>query len=1169
MAAFPVLKFIVKPNQKYEPSEKMIVFQIHNKSCKTMKKKRLYLYLGNLCTKKFWLAMRLTLFLTLVTSLTVLAGSFAQNAKLTLKFEDRRIKEILNEIENQTQFSFMYDNNQIDVERRVNLDINSESIDEVLRSLFAGTTVTYKMVERHIMLISGAEKPSAMVQNGSVNGKVTNTQGEPIPGVSVLIKGTTNGTITDSDGSYILKGVNANDILVFSFVGMKTQEILVEGQTTFEIVMKEETVGLEEVIAVGYGTMKKRDVSGSISSVSSESIMNTPVKDLMSALQGRASGVHVVSNSGAPGDGISVTVRGQSSLNSGNDPLYVIDGVPVETTSLSQLNGWESHGLNPLADINPRDISSIEVLKDGASTSIYGSRAANGVIIITTKRGKEGKAQVSVNVSTGISKITRTLSVLNAAQWREIIIDTYRNLDAYNNAATPTEPHWTAIDSLNPMNSGDVDWQKIMYRTAQQTQADFSVIGGTKAAKYSFSTSFLDQDGIILASNYKRITSRLNTDFEVSKKMNIGYSLSFSHGANNRINAGGTGNNSLVQSILVRPPVYSLTYPDGSPIYYFNGKRNPVGLAKEATHLNTTNRLIGNQYVEYEILDGLKFRANVSLDFISMKEDEFYPTTIDYRAGYNSGAVRATSNLTWANENYLTYIKSVNKAHNFSALAGFSQQEWKLETTGLNGLYFISDNIRTLNGAGTISNQAVNTTVEHGLVSFFGRLSYDYKSKYLLQANMRADGSSRFGKDKRFGYFPSASVAWRFSDELAVKNSRLLNDAKLRFSVGQTGNEAIGNYTSQGEFAVGTNYLTASGAASGASPTVMPNAGLTWETTTQYDLGLDLTLLNNRLSFSGDAYVKKTTDLLFAVPIPETTGFGYITQNIGDIENKGLEFSLTTYNLTGKFTWNSTFNIGFNQNKIVSLPEGVLTNGYIQNGTYHILKEGESIGTFYGWKFLGVYSRDEDNVKQVKNGSANGKVFRGGDPIWDDVNGDFIIDANDRQIIGNAQPKFTGGFNNDFSFKNFSLNVFFQFSYGNDIYSNLNMMRNWVFAYNNVSTDALNRWRKQGDVTDYPRPIRNDPLGNEYNRVSDRWVEDGSYLRLKNVSLSYDVPVRIVRKLNLSGIRAYVTAENLLTWTHYTAYDPEVSSYSGLQIGVDDGSYPQSRTFIFGLNLEF
>lgn len=999
-----------------------------------------------------------------------------------------------------------------------------------------------------------------------VSGTVADQAGQPIPGATIVERGTTNGVVTDADGKFTISVQGKGAKLEFSFLGYTPYEYTVIGpQRNLMITLTEEVSKLDELVVIGYGSMKKRDISGSIATISNESLENTAVKNVMSALQGRASGVQVVSNSGAPGDGISVTVRGQSTLNSGNEPLYVVDGVPVESNSLSQLNGYESHGLNPLADINPQDIESIEILKDGSSTAIYGSRGANGVVLITTKRGREGKPQINVNLYTGVSNITRKLSVLNATQWRDIIIDSYKNLDAYNNAVNPSEPHWTAIDSLNPMNSGDVDWQDVMYRTAYQKQASISVIGGNQAARYSLSSSFLDQDGIILNSNYKRITSRLNTDFKITNKVNVGYSVSYMHGKNNRINAGGTGNHSLVQSILVRPPVYSLTYPDGSPIYYFNGKRNPVGLAIEATHLNTTNRIIGNQYIEWEIIKDLRFKTNISLDFITMKEDEFYPTTVDYRKGWNSGAVRATHNLTWANENYLTYTKTFNENHNFSLLGGFSQQEWKTETTGLNGQFFASDNIRTLNGAGTISGQNVNTTVEHSLMSVFGRVGYDYLGKYLVQATMRADGSSRFGKEKRWGSFPSASIAWRFSDETFFNSLNALEDGKLRFSVGQTGNESIGNYVSQGEFSLNANYLDYSGAA----PTAMPNYNLSWETTTQYNTGIDLSLFNGRIYLTADAYQKNTTDLLFNVPIPETTGFSSISQNIGEIQNKGLEFALTTHNLMGGFKWMTNFNIGMNRNKIVSLPENILTNGYLQNGTYHILKVGESIGTFYGWKFLGVYSRDEDNINQVRYGSANGKVFRGGDPIWDDLNGDHIIDDQDKQIIGNAQPKFTGGLNNDFSYKNFSLNIFLQFSYGNDIYSNLNMMRNWVFAYNNVSTDALNRWRKQGDITDYPRPIRNDPLRNEYLRVSDRWIEDGSYMRLKNVSLAYDLPRRLANRIFLEGLQLYVTGENLITWTHYTAYDPDISSNSGLQIGVDDGSYPQSRTFIFGLNIKF
>jgi len=451
------------------------------------------------------------------------------------------------------------------------------------------------------------------------------------------------------------------------------------------------------------------------------------------------------------------------------------------------------------------------------------------------------------------------------------------------------------------------------------------------------------------------------------------------------------------------------------------------------------------------------------------------------------------------------------------------------------------------------------------MLSYFGRLTWNYKGKYLAEANIRADGSSRFGSENRFGYFPSASAAWRFSDESFADGLGFLTDGKIRLSIGQTGNESIPNYISGGEFAIGTNYLTNSGAA----PTVMPNQALKWEVTTQYNLGIDLAMFNNRVTLIGDFYIKNTSDLLFAVPIPETTGFTSLTRNIGDISNKGMEFSVITHNFDGEFQWTTNFNLGLNRNTVVSLPQDVLTNGFIQNGTYHILREGEPIGVFYGWKFLGVYARDEDNVNDVRFGSTSGKPFKGGDPIWDDLNNDNVINDDDKQIIGNAQPLFAGGLNNDFSYRNFSLNVFLQFCYGNDIYSHLNNMRNWVFAYNNVSTDALNRWREQGDVTNYPAPTRNDPLRNEYLRVSDRWVEDGSYMRLKNVTLSYTIPSEITSRAGISRLRAYVTGQNLLTFTHYTAYDPEVNSYDGLQIGVDEGAYPMSRTVIFGINMEF
>jgi len=1011
------------------------------------------------------------------------------------------------------------------------------------------------------LVISLLTPPDALAQQRPINGKVTDSEsGMPLLGVNVSVKGTSIGTSTDAGGNYALQSVSAGDVLIFTSVGYESREITVASQTAINVVLRPSTNELEEMVVVGYGQQKKRNLTGSVVSVGSDEIAKTTLQDPISVLQGRAAGVQVTSNSGAPGGEMTIRVRGNSSLNSGNNPLFVVDGIPIESNSISSLNGTEFFGLNPLADINPADIASIEILKDAASTAIYGSRAANGVVMITTKRGAEGKAQVDLNVTTGISELTRKLSVLNASQYRAAILDAYKNMD------NPIQPHFSIVDSLNPANSGDVDWQNELMRTAGQYKVDLAIRGGTKNTLYAWSSSFLDQDGIILNSNYKRITSRLNVDFNVTDKLKIGQSVSYTNGINNRINAGGTGNLSVVRELLVRPPIMAMYLPDGSLNGYSLGRRNPVGIALYATHLNKSNRIIGSEYVEYELIEGLKFRSNLNFDFTAMKEDEFMPSILDYREGYNTGGVRSTNNLTWGNENFLQFDRMLPGEHHVSALAGFSFQNWKFERTGLNGMYFPSDDIRTLNAASVISNKDgngldINAASEHAMLSYFGRMSYDYRGKYLAEVNLRADGSSRFGRDRRFGYFPSASVGWRFSEEGFFNGLRFLNDAKLRFSIGKTGNEAIGDYTSQGEFLVGTNYLDYSG----ASPSVMPNAGLTWETTTQYNAGLDLALWSNRLIFNADVYVKDTRDLLYAVPIPRETGFGFITQNIGRIENRGIEFLVTSRNLVGEFQWSTNFNVSANRNKVMSLPENVLTNGYIQNGTYHILKEGLPIGIFYGWRFDGVYAYDEDNVNGVTNG-ALGPEFKGGDPIWHDRNGDHIIDQEDRQIIGNAEPKFFGGIANDFSYKNFFLNVFFQFSYGNEIYSEINHQRNSVVRYNNLSADGLRRWRQQGDITDFPRPVLDDPLQSD-SRVQSRWIEDGSYIKLKNVNFRYRFSPGLINRIGLRQLEAFVTATNLITWTRYTGFDPDVNSYAGLRVGVDEGSYPQNRSVIFGLNI--
>lgn len=1002
-----------------------------------------------------------------------------------------------------------------------------------------------------LLIIPGAAAAQQKTILGKVIDAVTKT---PLLGVTIKLDDKNGTTVTtDKQGGFVLDNGAIGQSLTFSFLGYSSQMIKIDTRTSYTIALAPISNVIEETVVVGYGRQKKRNLTGAIVSVGAAEIEKTTLQDPISILQGRAAGVQVSSNSGAPGGEMSIRVRGSSSLNSGNNPLFVVDGIPLESNSISSLNGTENSGLNPMADINPSDIASIEVLKDAASTAIYGSRAANGVVMITTKRGSAGKPEVILNANAGVSSLTRKLSVLNARQYREAVLDSYRSM------TVPEDPFYTIIDSLNPMNNGDVDWQDELMRTAKQYKLDLSVRGGNEGTKYAWSSSYLDQDGVILNSNYKRFTSRLNVDFTISDRVRIGQSISYTNAVNNRTNAAGSGNLSIIRSLLIRPPNMSMYLPDGSLNGYMIGQRNPVGMALFSTNLNKSNRIIGSQYLEIDIYKDLKFRSNVNLDYIAMKEDEFMPSILDYREGYNSGAVRSSGNLTWGNESYFTYTKNVADKHHIGAVFGMSFQKWRYDRTGLNGEYFPSDDIRTLNGASVISNQGVNVASEHAMLSYFGRVTYDYESKYLLEFNLRTDGSSRFGRDRRFGFFPSASAGWRFVEEEGIKNLGWLSDGKLRFSLGSTGNEAIGDYTSRGEFTLGTNYLDFSGAA----PTVMPNPSLTWETTHQYNLGLELGFFKNRILFSTDAYLKKTKDLLYNVPTPGTSGFEYITQNIGSIENRGLEFSLQTRNLEGAFRWSTNVNISLNRNKVTSLPKNLLTNGHIQNGNFHILKEGLPIGVFYGWNFLGVYARDEDNTNKLTNG-ANGAVFVGGDPIWKDVNNDKIIDQNDREIIGYAEPKYFGGISNDFSYKNFHLNVFFQYAVGNKIYNELNHQRNSIVRYNNLSTDALDRWREQGDQTDFPRLIRDDPKQSD-SRVQSRWVEDGSYLKLKNVNLRYSFDSALSKRIGLRKLDAFVTATNLVTWTKYTGFDPDVNSYSGLRVGLDEGSYPQSRTFTFGL----
>ena len=982
-------------------------------------------------------------------------------------------------------------------------------------------------------------------------------EGEPLIGVTVKVKDSSGGTITDLDGKYSVSVPNLDATLVFSFMGYVTEEIPIKGRGSVNVTMKENVTELGEVTIVGYGVVAKRDLTGAISSVTSKQIEQDASQSLEGLLQGKAAGVSIIANSGEPGGGITMRIRGQSSLNSGIEPLYIVDDVPIQVENTQMNHGGTA--LSPLANIDPSDIASIEVLKDAASASIYGSRAANGVVIITTKRGKSGKPVITFNASLAVSNIAKKKAVLNGRQYSELI------LDEYENAGDP-KPIWQVVDSLNPTTSADNDWQSMVYQSAIQQKYDLGISGGTKDLRYAMSASYLDQEGTVINTGYKRIGTRINVDYRANKWLKVGSSTSINDGRNKRTTQGNS--EASVVAVLTYPPVFSSHNPDGSLIGRLSGKTSPYAAAQAAKRNSHNNRIVTNEYIELFFTKNLRFKTNFAYDLSITKEDSFADKILDSKGQYQA-RTRSTKSFTWVNENLLFYNKTFNKKHNLALMAGYTQQSWQSEYTGIDGEGYSSGSITTLNAASVIT-KAYTQNTKHAIISYLARVNYDYMSRYLFTASIRRDGSSRFGNNKKYGNFPSVQLGWRFSDESWMKSLSFLSNGKIRFSYALTGNESIPNFITHGAYAVTGNYM----GSQAIYPTSLKNPNLTWENTEQYNLGLDLNFLNNRINFIGDIYLKKTKDLLFNVRLPQTSGFGSVLSNLGNLSTKGLELQLNTVNIKGKFNWTSDFNISFDRTIVDKLPDGA----DILSGR-SIVREGEPVGSFYGWNMLGVYSRDEDNyyVRMKPDGTvqeyqllfgAGGAPFTGGDVQWEDINGDGIIDDSDRKIIGCGQPLFYGGFSNEFSYKGVSLNIYTTFSYGNDIYNDVRSTQDGMDAVNNATRDVLNRWRKPGDVTNVPIAMRKDPKSN--GRQSNRWIEDGSYFKIKSVMLSYELPKKWISKAMLTHLRVYVSGTNLLTFSHYSGYDPEVNATSSaLEIGRDTGVYPSARTFTFGLKASF
>ncbi|QHT71472.1 TonB-dependent receptor [Rhodocytophaga rosea] len=1000
-----------------------------------------------------------------------------------------------------------------------------------------------------------------------VTGKVTDSKGEPLPGVNVLVKNTTIGSVTTQDGNYSVSVPPENTILVFSYIGYITQEITLNGRSGIDITLSEDLQSLEEVVVVGYGTVKKSDLTGSVSSISSVELKAIPVATFDQALQGRAAGVQVVQSTGAPGGGTNIRIRGTSSVNASSEPLYVIDGMLINSNSGETSIGGRGPAVNPLATINPSDIESIEVLKDASATAIYGSRAANGVILITTKRGKAGKASVNFESYYGVQTVTKKLDLLNATQFAQLVNEANQNAQL--------TPVYT-----NPESFGEgTDWQEELFRQAPIANFQLSLTGGNDKTQYAIGGGFFTQNGIVEGSDLDRYSFRTNLNTDVNEKLKVGVNLSYNRTINNGVL---TGPGPVVQGVvynalLFNPilPVYDPLRPGG---YTFQHDRrdaiaNPVAEAKEYISTTTTSRLLGTVFAEYEIVEGLSLRSSFGIDGLSTKSNSFGPNFLKRTENSKGEAgVSTLEALTWLNTNTLTYNKEINQDHTINALLGFEMQQFRNES--VNSYAFGFPESRTgWHDIGSADNPQTTTNgeLEWSILSYFGRINYSLKNKYLFTLTGRADGSSKFAEGNKYGFFPSAAFAWRVSEEEFMKSNNFINDLKFRASYGVTGNQAIPPYGSLaliGQIGQGV-FSTSSGSEAfrGREPVSYPNRNLKWETTKQANIGVDLSVLEGRLGATVEVYHKNTEDLLLGTPIPYTSGFETTLLNIGNVQNRGIDIALNSVNIDGNIRWTTSVNVSVNRNKITNLAREEDINLGIGG---NILREGEPIGTFFGYVFDGIYQTDDE----AKNSPViAGQNPSAGDRRYKDISGpngmpDGVINDFDRTIIGSAQPDFTWGVNNTLTFKGITLSFFFQGSQGNEMVNqNLGDLANVNGRQNVLASAGLGRWTPQNPNNTYARALY---TAND-NVFSSRFVEDASYLRLKNLTLGYNFPASLLEKIKLSNARIYVSGTNLWTLTDYSGYDPEGNAYGGTTniVGVDFGGYPQAKTYTVGLNLGF
>ncbi|MDJ1479771.1 TonB-dependent receptor [Cytophagaceae bacterium YF14B1] len=1007
------------------------------------------------------------------------------------------------------------------------------------------------LVVAFLMLAIG----TAFAQN--IKGVIKDEAGQPLPGASVVIKGTKEYVVSTADGQFNIKAQKEFPFtLTVTLVGFKTQDVEVYelSEEALEVNLKTDNI-LDEVVVIGYGEQKRKDITGSISSVPTE-IKTQPVVSVERLLQGSVAGAIVTQTSGQPGGGVSVQIRGNNSITAGSDPLYVIDGFPINNDySLTDAGVTDGSKINPLSSINTTDIESIDVLKDASATAIYGSRGANGVVIITTKTGSKDKSSINYDGYYGVQEVIRTIPLLNAGQWWSLRKDA-----AANSGKTVSLPS-TIGYSLDTTGDG-TDWQAAAFRKAIIQSHSLSILSGSEKTRLAVSGNYLKQDGILQNTDFTRLSARINLDHEYSKKFRIFGSITASNTKAQVAPA------AIVGNLLLTPPSLPVYKDDGTFVInspFESALQNPINSLYNQLNETRTNRFLGSLSGEYTILEGLKAKVLVGADVVDNKQNRYLPSsTAEGQSLQGLATVGTMFTSSWLNENTLSYDKQIGTRNRVSAIVGFTAQQSDSKGAVAEAAGFATDAFEYNNlGTGITNRTPRSSANKWSLASYLGRINYVLDEKYLATFTLRADGSSRFGEGNKWGYFPSAALGWNVSSESFMRQFPKVSLLKVRGSAGITGNQSIPPYQSLSQLSY-FRYSFSNTTVSGYAPATVPNPNLGWEKTFQVDFGIDLGLFNNRINITADYYYKKTTDLLLSRTVPGTSGLSdfyngqasTIYQNIGAVSNKGIELYINSQNLTGDLKWNTIFVYSKNSNKILSLGDGV--NQIIPViSSPSIAKVGYPLGSFIVYKTDGIIQEGDVALTPQANKSPGGQKYK-------DINGDGVItQAGDRIVIAN-QPGFVAGLTNTFSYKGFDLAVFFQASIGGKLYNANRANLELGTGYTNGSTVLLDRWTPTNTNTDVKAAYQDPAI-----TISDRFIEDATYYRLKNISFGYTLPKTLLSKAKIQNLRIYVSAQNAFTWTNYTGYDPEVSlnGQSLINKGVDSGVYPNNKSYQIGLSL--